>query len=506
MKEFMYKNKDRIFNGLILLIYIFITLASVINHEAYENEGQSFLIARDLSFPQIIAQMRYEGHSFLWLFVIAPFAKLGLPMQVQNFISWGLCLATVILILKKTKINKLLKVLFIFSSGLLYFYSTIARTYSMIPLLLVLISIIYPKRDEHPYMFATLVALLANTHLIMLPTACLLVLFYWGKKIITKNITIKKKDFYLSLMIAIISILIFTIIILLSLNSMELVKNNMNVAGINNRNILFNKVVRVFNSFVDFLWGSANSPVYVKILFVISLILCVIGIKDNVEQGIIFFVQFIFNFVIHAFFWITIVERVCVIIYTLMFWILNVANSENTINKSENKKVKHDKALFVSIAAIILIGISTYSTFKVIYDDINGNFSVSKDFAKYIENNIEEGSTIICTFNTQFQPIIGYLPKGKYKFFLSGPQREVTFVTWDEKWNEISTREKLSATIDNYLNDNNKVYVLSNGAFVAKNRDEYDCKKLLDTKSVTLLNIKYNFVEDFCLYEVKSKI
>ena len=54
MKEFIYKNREKIFNIIVLIIYIIITGAAVINHENYENEAQSFLLARDLSIPQII--------------------------------------------------------------------------------------------------------------------------------------------------------------------------------------------------------------------------------------------------------------------------------------------------------------------------------------------------------------------------------------------------------------------------------------------------------------------
>lgn len=170
MKEFLKRNKEKIFNIIIFLIYVIITGITVINHEAYEDEAQSWLISRDLSFGGIINQMKYEGHSFLWYFIIAPFAKLGFPIQVQSVISWIFCLVSVFLILKKAPFNKFIKVLVIFSAGLLYFYSSIARPYCMIPLLLILISIIYQEKEKKTYLYAILIALLANTHLIMLPT------------------------------------------------------------------------------------------------------------------------------------------------------------------------------------------------------------------------------------------------------------------------------------------------------------------------------------------------
>ncbi len=444
MKEFIYKNREKIFNIIVLIIYIIITGAVCINHENYENEAQSFLLARDLSIPQIISQLKYEGHSFLWYFVIFPFAKLGLPIQSQNFISWAFGIATVVLILKKTNINKFLKVLIIFSSGLLYFYTAIARTYAMIPLLLVLISIIYEKRDKHPYIFAILLALLANTHLIMIPTAVLLAVFYWGKKIIQKNININKKDFFLSLLIFIVGLTLFCIIIVLSITNMELVNNNIKVDGIDNFNVLYNKFNVAVTSFIDFLWGEPSSPTHVYILFGVAMLLCVIGLKDDFEQGIIFLAQFAFTIIIHSLFWITISERVIIIIYTLMFWVLNSTNKD--LSKENQKTSKYDflvsknKAFFPTVALIILLGMNAYAGYKIVYDDINGNYSLGKEFAEYINENIKEKTTILCSFNTQYQPIVAYLPKDKYKFYLTGPQREATFVTWDKTWNEMAKK------------------------------------------------------------------
>ena len=44
MKEFLKRNKEKIFNIIIFLIYVIITGITVINHEAYEDEAQSWLV------------------------------------------------------------------------------------------------------------------------------------------------------------------------------------------------------------------------------------------------------------------------------------------------------------------------------------------------------------------------------------------------------------------------------------------------------------------------------
>lgn len=102
MKKIIDKiKKFGIIETIVISIYIIIVLVIAINHECYEDEAQSWLIARDLNFIEIIQQMKYEGHSFLWYFIIAPFAKLGFPVGMQNYISCCFAIITVYLILKK---------------------------------------------------------------------------------------------------------------------------------------------------------------------------------------------------------------------------------------------------------------------------------------------------------------------------------------------------------------------------------------------------------------------
>lgn len=502
MKEYISKNRGKLFNYIVLFLYILITGLVLIKHEVYENEAQSFLLARDLSFPEIIMQMKYEGHSFLWYFIIAPIAKLGLPMKSQCIVSWLFGVATVLLILKKSKMNNILKLSFIFSSGLMYFYSIISRPYCMIPFFLALIASIYEKRDEHPYMFGILIALLANTHIIMIPTAFMLILFYWGKKIIKKDINIRKRDFWLSLLIAIGGILIFSIIVILTLFNMKLVEQNSKLGNINDINSFFQQFKDAYNLYAGFLYGKDNSPIYMKILLGISLLFCLIGIKNDKEQGIIFWAHLLFFYITHVFFWFFTGERVFIIVYTLMFWIWN------TSSKEKNRKFfdRKSNVFFPALATTILVTISVVAEVKLLYGDIVTNYSRGKEVAKYIDSNIEKGSTIFCEFATQQQSIIGYLPKDKYKFYFMTTGKYQTFVTWSENWNKLLDDEKLDSILYEALQNNDYIYVLSEEFFNYRCNGslnhKYDCDKILEAKNIPLVDTRYNYDEHFNLYKV----
>ena len=60
MKKIIDKIKEfGIIETIAFVIYIILVLIVAINHECYEDETQSWLIARDLNFIEIIEQMKY---------------------------------------------------------------------------------------------------------------------------------------------------------------------------------------------------------------------------------------------------------------------------------------------------------------------------------------------------------------------------------------------------------------------------------------------------------------
>ena len=95
----MKKNKFFIFT--IFIIYFLIVLVTSYYHESWEDESQGWLIARDLNFIEIINQMKYEGHSFLWYYILAIFAKL-LPYEFSKIIMIVIAGITGFLILTKS--------------------------------------------------------------------------------------------------------------------------------------------------------------------------------------------------------------------------------------------------------------------------------------------------------------------------------------------------------------------------------------------------------------------
>ena len=161
------QNKEKITLICMFAVFAMLTFIGAFNHEIWFDEAQAWYIARYNDIPGVIAQMRYEGHPPLWHFVLYIFSHAGCPADVLPFISWFITCITAGLVLWRAPFKPLMKGIIMFSGGFLFYNSVTSRVYCLIMLLLVLIAINYKSRNEHPIRFGILVALLADTHVMM---------------------------------------------------------------------------------------------------------------------------------------------------------------------------------------------------------------------------------------------------------------------------------------------------------------------------------------------------
>ncbi len=148
------------------LLYLVITfLFALIFHENWEDEAQAWLIARDASLPELISQMKIEGHLLPWYLLIRPVAKLGLPFKAINIVSWAIGGVTAWLYLRYLPCKKWKRVALIFSLPMIYFYPVVARSYCLLPLAIILLIMSYPKRFTHPWPYLLAAVLAANVHI-----------------------------------------------------------------------------------------------------------------------------------------------------------------------------------------------------------------------------------------------------------------------------------------------------------------------------------------------------
>lgn len=447
IKEKIKQNKWDI---LILLIYAIITfIVTVIFHEKWRDEAQAWLIARDLNFWGIIKQMSYEGHPPLWYFIIAPFAKIGLPYQTQGIVSWLIMVFTAWLILKKSPFKKYMQIFIILTAPFIYLYPAISRSYCLIPLALTLIAIYYPERKEKQIQYSLSILFLAYTHVIMLGMVGILYLLFFVEQVF---FTKKSKKDIKNLTIA----LIFTVIGILFLAFMLLGSTNKNgYVSVNPINSFKLIGLKILLSGIELqIFGTLAKRIIFKILFWAWFILLTgIGIKKNPKNTVIFFISILWQLLIYLFIYGCSQQRSNTMLLIAIFIIWICISDKNEI---KNKVLKQ----IVTIGAILLLTLNITVGIDEMVKDFIMPYSSAEETAKYIEENTEENAIFVCTDGPIPSAIIPYV---KNKLFWNPSSEEYfTFVTLSDKSIINMSGEEIVEKIKEKFTDKSKVYIIDN--------------------------------------------
>ena len=199
----------KILSLITIALFIYMTLVGIGIHKPWFDETQAWLIAQDLSFLDILKQMKYEGHMFLWFLAIMPWAKMHLayplPMQLTNLVFIWLA---VIVFMKKSPLNPILNILVVFSFPIAYQYAVIARPYAMGILFLFLLAALYKDKLKRPVLYSVCLFLCANTSSMALVGAIAFALLFMIDYFKTKKEFWKTTEFYIILSIALATVAI----------------------------------------------------------------------------------------------------------------------------------------------------------------------------------------------------------------------------------------------------------------------------------------------------------
>ena len=167
---------ERVVLALVFAAYCAVTIAGAARHEAWWDEAQAWLIARDAPIGHLFThQLRYEGHPPLWYLILAVPAKLGLPYASLKVVGVLFGAAGVFLLLFGfPRVPLYIRVLAPFALFIAYQYTIVARSYVLILPLLLLIARMYGRRSGHPGRFTLLLVLLSNVSVHGFAIACAL--------------------------------------------------------------------------------------------------------------------------------------------------------------------------------------------------------------------------------------------------------------------------------------------------------------------------------------------
>lgn len=416
----------------IFLTYAILTLFGALRHELWFDEAQAWVIVRDNDFWGIMNALQYEGHPPLWYMILLPFARLGFSCEVLPLISWFFSVMTVLLILWKAPFGLGMKAAVVFSGGFLFFNSAISRVYCLIPFLLCLIAILYPKRKKHPVLFGLLIGLLANTHVCFCGMVgifgiyMLIELFRDWKSVSAKD------NFFRLLGLGVAGIGVLMLVLPL-LHSISLNNSAADIsAGMTFGKALFYFLFSLDDAMYLCVTGGAYPTEFlhpIASVAAIGIVIFLIVFRRWKKWLIAALVFLFFYLFINSVIWWNNPCRAETMVFALVFFLwLALEEGGETEGKdspawlgqfpkrviSVIRKIQEAprKSLTVILMPILLVTVPLGAVY--LCADWFGSFSVTKDVAEYIRENFESGTVFVDSSDT-LSSYSAYLPE--YLFY-----------------------------------------------------------------------------------------
>lgn len=178
---------DRTKYWLLLASYLVCVVLLALIHEPWLDELHAWVMAKDMSLPELLSAMKVEGHFCLWFILLMPFAKAGLGVYWLQIISIAFMVVAAWLLVFKTNFSLITKAAILLSFPMVYQFPVISRCYALIPPILFGIALCYKDLDKNRWLFAVLVGLLAHTHVYMEGMVLALFLVYIHQIILPKH-------------------------------------------------------------------------------------------------------------------------------------------------------------------------------------------------------------------------------------------------------------------------------------------------------------------------------
>ena len=423
-------NKKALITSIIItILYALLTLNTVLHHEVWADEAQVWQLCKHLSIPELFNHLKNEGHPILFYLLVMPFAKLFPDIIFMKLICWFFMSASVFLLTYFSPFKIYTNLAIILSAGFIYFFPVLARNYSIIPFLVFLAAILYNKQKEHPVIYATNIALLTNTHIIMsFFSLCLATQFFYENFILNfkeKNYA-KIKQYILPIGIIIVGFLATILILFHTTSSNSLISLNTNDLLTTTNRVLSLFFLNSINYNLDY-YKITPTNIIELIGFsgiIISYILLFISLfKESKKFFLIAISSIGFQLCIYIFAYNTHIytNRIFCAHIILLFclWILMQKNKSKIATKT-------------NILLTILFITTIFNGFKYTILDLQHEYSGSRETAEFIQKNINSKNSIILTDIDSFSIATAYYLKGKYNLYSIKRNQKLKYVIWDK--------------------------------------------------------------------------
>ena len=174
----VFDKKKLLINIVLTILYAIITFFVVLHHEIWVDELQVWQLVSNLSVVELFKRLSNEGHPALFYLLVMPLAKMSLSVFSLQILCWLFSVAGVFVLLQFSPFKWWCSLAIVLSSGFMYSFPVIARSYSLLPFLMFIAAILYGKRKEQPILYAISLFLISQIHVIMFIFVFVLTLYF----------------------------------------------------------------------------------------------------------------------------------------------------------------------------------------------------------------------------------------------------------------------------------------------------------------------------------------
>lgn len=438
------------FNGLLLA-----------RHEPWRDEANVWLMAKELSPARLFAEIRYQGHPCLWYLIVMPFAKAGLSFRAIGFISYFIMALTAGIYLFKAPIHPVVKAFSLFCPAFSYFYTVIARNYCLIALILILLAVCYPKRNERSIRYGLLLGLLVQADTIAIAAAGMISLMW-----LCENLwrSIKEKSLA-AVMRMLRGIWIPPVSLFLWIAQFYQVSDSaafqMRFPG--GREFL-SEVKNYSLWILERLTGRSQGFCGFMLLIFLLLLLAVSVRMRNPWAALVMISAYLFEAVFSVMVYQLHIWHFIAICFVLIWtiWVLQIQREEKGFSDSAGTGlVLGIQVLFLALCIGMGMQWNSEEETSNLNTALHGLYSDGKGAAEYMEQNIGREELIFSSNVSMASTVLAWLPG--YRFYFAGNGERASYADYNEGQERQITLEELSALVRTKFAGRDVFYLLDSG-------------------------------------------
>lgn len=466
------ERKQLIISLIICLIYMVFHAFIAMRHEAWRDEAQAWVLAKNLSFSELFDVLSIEGHPILWFIICRFFSKLGLSFYFFSLISILIMGASVFVLLYYVRIKPIAKIILLFSPVFLYYNPIICRVYAVVVLLLTVLAVFWRDREKHYIRYAVTVLLLSQTHILVSGVAL-------GCLAETAVRLFRCKDKKKRIECA-ISLMIIAVGVLLLFLELHQSKDNNSFINVSLSTILYSaRIANIKTGIESLLRWYIEDDLFLSV-FTVGFVVVGFALLGYVVCRL---KKSMYEVIVALFAMGTYMGIIClvrkaghiqlaIVFFIITYFITIIFSPEKHDDPNEVRTDRYP--LLTKVVCLVLCIIAVATIPKTVSDtcyDIKKEFSGSRLFAQEMEEYIEDESVVVLTDSAYSPAIYAYLyssSKGLYFYDINNQEEYRGHIWRRELINDLESDELINISRQAFPNCEN-VYFVSNEPFALEN-------------------------------------